>query len=279
MFERRPFPLKIYNLKCPNCGATLTTDIKSNYAKCDYCGNEFHISEQTENGTKQPTDSEKENSFQKEAEAKPEHSSKEKASAAYQEKCKKSRTRELIIVSLLILIGLVLSFFFDKNTPQDIVPKTDLHRFFTELSPDSTPQTVEALAQKHKLHFFRTEKAVNSATANITCYKVAKTMETALDKQGSHAETVEIEFDLAKDNVFRLAVYSDPDHIVSHALLFKYGTYYSLSAEKAQATDIAGYYYYNNSLRSAPGEQETHPPYLKCADAKEALKKIYTYRK
>ena len=103
-------------------------------------------------------------------------------------------------------------------------------------------------------------------------------METALDKQGAHGETVEIEFDLAKNNAFRLAVYSDPEHIISHALLFKYGTYYSLSAEETQK-DATGYYYYNNSLRSTPGEQKSHPPYLKCADAAEALKRIYTYRK
>ena len=43
--------------------------------------------------------------------------------------------------------------------------------------------------------------------------------------------------------------------------------------------DIAGYYYYNNSLRSSAGDQNTRPPYVKCADAAEALKKIYTYKK
>ncbi|MBR4908843.1 MAG: FYDLN acid domain-containing protein [Acidaminococcaceae bacterium] len=138
--------MRIYNLKCPNCGATLTTDVKNNYAKCDYCGNEFHISEEMENKTKEPADSKKKDAAQKEAEAKPERSSDIKASTAYQEKRKMSRTSELIIVSLLILTGLVLSYLFDKNTPQDIVPKTDLHRFFMELRPDSTPQTIEALA-------------------------------------------------------------------------------------------------------------------------------------
>ena len=271
--------MKIYNLKCPNCGATLTTDVKNNQARCEYCGNEFYISEKTENETKEPAGNEKKEAAQQETAAKSEHASDLKASAADPEKRKRSRIRDVIIVSLIVITGLALSLVFDKKAPGDIVPKTDLHRFFTELSPDSTPQTVEALAQKHKLHFFRTEKAVNSATANITCYKVAKTMETALDKPGAHGETVEIEFDLAKNNAFRLVVYSDPDHIVSHALLFKYGTYYSLSAEEPQAKDTAGYYYYNNSLRSAPGEQKAHPPYLKCEDAAEALKKIYTYRK
>ena len=271
--------MKIYNLKCPNCGATLATDVKNNQARCEYCGKEFLISKETENETKQPAGNENRDSVQKEAEAKPERPSDIKASTADAEKQKKSRTRELIIVSLIVLTGLVLSLVFDEKTPQDLVPKTDLHRFFMELHPDSTPQTVEALAQKHKLHFFRTEKAVNSDTANITYYKVAKAMETALEKQGAHAETVEIEFDLAKNNAFRLAVYSDPDHIVSRALLFKYGTYYSLSAKEPQANNATGYYYYNNSLRSAPGEQKTHPPYLKCTDAAEALQKIYTYRK
>ena len=271
--------MKIYNLKCPNCGATLTTDVKNNQARCEYCGNEFLISEKTENETTQPAGNEKKDAAQKKTEAKSGHAADIKASTADQERRKRSRIRDVIIVSLIVVTGLALSLVFDKKTPQDIVPKTDLHRFFLELSLDCTPQTVEALAQKEKLHFFRTEKAVNSGAADIAYYKVAKTMETALDKQGAHAETVEIEFDLAKNNAFRLAVYSDPDHIVSHALLFKYGTYYSLSAEESQAKDVAGYYYYNNSLRSAPGEQKAHPPYLKCADAAEALKKIYTYRK
>ena len=40
--------MKLYNFKCPNCGATLTTDVKSHHARCEYCGNEFHISEETE---------------------------------------------------------------------------------------------------------------------------------------------------------------------------------------------------------------------------------------
>ena len=104
-------------------------------------------------------------------------------------------------------------------------------------------------------------------------------MDITLGKQDVNAETVEIEFDIAKKNAFRLAVYSDPEHIVSHALLFKYGTYYNLSAEETQAKEKAGYYYYNNSLRSSSGEQKTYPPYLKCADAVEALKMIYTYKK
>ena len=201
------------------------------------------------------------------------------SSAASQEENKESRSRDFIIIFLFIIVGVALSLLFDKKTPQDIVPKTDLHRFFMELRLDSTPQDIETLAQKHKLHFFRTEKAVNSDTANIIYYKVAKTNETALDKQGEHGETVEIEFDATKNNAFRLAVYADPEHIVSRALLFKYGSYYSLSAEDTKAKDVAGYYYYNNSLRSAAGEQKTHPPYLKCADAVEALKHIYTYKK
>ena len=271
--------MKIYNLKCPNCGATLATDVKNNHARCEYCGNEFYISEDTENEARQLDGNEKRETAQKEAEVKPEHSSDINPSAVDPEKRKQSRVRDLIIVSLIILAGLFLSRILDAEKPQDTVPKTDLHRFFTELRPDNTPQNVEALAQKHKLHFFRTEKAVNSDTANITYYKIAKTMETALNKQGAHAETVEIEFDMTKNNAFRLAVYSDPEHISGRALLFKYGSYYSLSADETQAKDTAAYYYYNNSLRSAPGEQKTHPPYLKCADAAEALKKIYTYRK
>ena len=40
--------MKLYNFKCPNCGATLTTDVKNHHARCEYCGNEFQISEETE---------------------------------------------------------------------------------------------------------------------------------------------------------------------------------------------------------------------------------------
>lgn len=267
--------MKIYHLKCPNCGATLATDVKNNRARCEYCGNEFYISEETE----KPANEAHQETGGKNAAVLAESASKEKHSEEDANRKRKSRARDLLIVALFVIVGLALNFLFDKESPRDIVPKTDVHRFFMELRPDSTPQNVEALAQKHNLHFFRIDKAVNSAAANINYYKIAKTSEGVLNKQGAPAETVEIEFDLARNNAFRLAVYSDPEHIVGRALLFKYGTYYSLSAEETQAKEAAGYYYYNNSLRSAPGEQQTHPPYLKCADAAEALKKIYTYRK
>lgn len=262
--------MKIYSLKCPNCGATLATDVKNNRARCEYCGNEFYISEETQNAADKDRQ-EDEGKVLTERAPEEGHPPEEPKGG------RSSHTRELLIFSLFLIVGLALNFLFDKESPRDIVPQTDLHRFFIELQPDSTPQQVEALAKKHKLYFFRIEKASNSETTNISYYKIAKTGETALNKQGAHAETVEVEFDMAKNNAFRLAVYSDPDHIVSRAILFQYGTYYSLSAEAEQ--DMAGYYYYNNSLRSAPGDKQTNPPYLKCANAVEALKKIYTYRK
>jgi len=271
--------VKIYDLKCPNCGATLTTDVKNNYARCEYCGNEFHISEEKENTAKRSDRNDGKDAVKDNIKSLPETKAETQSSAASTGERKKEHSRDFIIIFLFIIVGVALSLLFDKKTPQDIVPKTDLHRFFMELRLDSTPQDAETLAQKHKLRFFRMEKAVNSDTANIIYYKVAKTNETALDKQGEHGETVEIEFDAEKNNSFRLAVYADPEHIVSRALLFKYGTYYSLSTEDMKAKEIAGYYYYNNSLRSAAGEQNTHPPYVKCADAAEALKKIYTYKK
>ena len=263
--------LNIYNLKCPNCGATLTTDVKNNHARCEYCGNEFYISEKTA----KPAGNENQDTVKKEPTVLTERTSEDSRPAGDSIMQKSSDNHELLIFFLFLIVGLALNFFFDKESPRDIVPKTDLHRFFMELHLDSTPQNVEALAQKYKLHFIRIEKAVNSDTADINCYKIAKTIEAALDKQDVPAETVTIEFDMAKNNAFRLAVYSDPDHIVSRAILLHYGTYYSLSAEETQAKEVAGYYYYNNSLRSAPGEQKTHPPYVKCADAAEALKMIY----
>ena len=268
----------IYNLKCPNCGATLTTDAKNNYAKCQYCGNEFMISEDTESCTKHPSRDKDKGAAENEAKVSRKNPFTKKETAN-PEKRKTSRVRDFIIVFLIVMAGLALSLLLDKETPKDTVPKTDLHRFFMELRLDSTAQDVETLAQKHKLHFFRTEKAVDSDTANIIYYKVAKTNETALNKQGEHAETVEIEFDMTKDNAFKLAVYTDPEHITARALLFKYGTYYSLSSEDTKTNAFAGYYYYNNSLRNSAGEQKTHPPYLKCPGAVETLKKIYTYKK
>ena len=256
--------MRLYNLKFPNCGATLMTNVKSRYAKCQYCGNEFIISEDTEGDAEKSTRDKTKDTAEKET--------------ANPEKRRASRARDFIIVFLIVAAGLALSLLLDKEKPQDIVPKTDLHRFFMELRLNSTAQDVETLAQKHKLHFFQTEKAINSDTANVLFYKVAKTNETALNKQGEHAETIEIEFDMTKDNAFKLAVYKDPEHITAHVLLFKYGTYYSLSAEDTKTNEFAGYYYYNNSLRSATDEQKTHPPFLKCENAAEALKKVYTYK-
>ena len=270
--------MKIYNLKCPNCGATLTTDVKNNYAKCQYCGNEFKISEDTEADEKHPS-REKEKDAAENKAKEPGKNPVTQRENTNPEKRKASRVRDFIIVLLIVTAGLALSLLFDKEKPQDIVPKTDLHRFFMELRLDSTAKDVETLAQKHKLHYFRTEKMVNSETANVIYYKVAKTNETVLYKQGGHAETVEIEFDMTKDNAFKLAVYTDPEHITARALLFKYGSYYSLSADNTEIKEYAGYYYYNNSLRSAAGEQKSHPPYLKCTDSAEALKKVYTYKK
>ena len=270
--------MKIYNLKCPNCGATLTTDVKSKHAKCQYCGNEFMISEDAKADEKQSASDKAKEAAEKGTEV-PEKRPVAQKETANPEKRKASRVRDFIIVFLIVTAGLALSLLLDKEKPQDIVPKTDLHRFFMELRLDNTAKDVETLAQKYKLHYFRTEKMINSETANVIYYRVAKTNETVLNKQGGHAEMVEIEFDMTKDNAFKLAVYTDPEHITARALLFKYGTYYSLSTEEAKTNDFAGYYYYNNSLRSAPGEQEKHPPYLKCANATEALKKVYTYKK
>ena len=271
--------MKIYNLKCPNCGATLSTDVKNNYAKCDYCGNEFVISDDMETEAKQPDRNGDKSAAKNKAGTKPKHTSGSEISAKNTEINKKSRSRDLIIIALFALIGLILNFCLDKEGPQDIVPRTDLHRFFMELRPDCTPQNVETLAQKHKLHFFRTEKAVNATEADTIYYKIAKTNETVLDKKGEHGETVEIEFDAVKNNAFKLAVYADPEHITGRAVLLRYGSYYSLSSEEHKTKNSASYYYYNNSLRSTPGEQKTHPPYLKCTDAVEALKYIYTYKK
>ena len=120
---------------------------------------------------------------------------------------------------------------------------------------------------------------MNTADANILYYKIAKTNETALNKKDAVGETIEIEFDMTRQNALLWAAYADPEHIVSRALLFNYGTYYSLSAEKEKQKELAGYYFYNNSLRSAPDSKSTALPYLKCKNATEALKWIYTYKK
>ena len=271
--------MEIYNLKCPNCGATLSTDVKNNRAKCEYCGNEFVISDDTGTAAKQPDDKDNIKTTDNNGQSESEHEPLKQVSTAGPEKKKRSRIQDFLIVFCIIATGLALSLMFDKERPQDIVPATDLHRFFMELDPNSTPSQAEALAKKHNLHFFKIEKAVNTADANTLYYKIAKTNETALNKKGEHGETVEIEFDATRNDTLMWAVYSDPEHIVSRAILFRYGTYYSLSTDKSRQKDVTGYYFYNNSLRSNPDSKNTGLPYLKCTDAKEALKKIYTYKK
>jgi len=263
--------LKVYNLKCPNCGATLATDVKNRRARCEYCGNEFMISDETENTGK-------DTGINDSKAGQPPEKGPASDKIPVRSR-KKSHSRDLLIVFVFVIAGLMLSLAFDKENPGDIVPKTDLHRFFMEVRTSSTPRDVESLAQKHKLHFFRTEKAVNSGAADTVYYKFAKTNETALDRQGAHGETIEMEFDISNNNAFKWAAYTDPEHIVSRAVLFRTGPYLSLSLNAAVQKEAEGYYYYNNSLRSTADGKNTHPPYLKCTDAVEALKRIYTYKK
>lgn len=105
--------MKLYNFKCQNCGATLTTDVKNHHARCEYCGNEFHISEETEtsaghdnqeDGKKTPT-------------VLTERTSEEVSTAGDSERQKKSGSRDFLIVALFLIIGLAINFFFDKEAP------------------------------------------------------------------------------------------------------------------------------------------------------------------
>lgn len=146
--------VKIYNLKCPNCGATLTTDVKNNHARCEYCGNDFYITEETE----KPAGNESQDTVRKNPTVQMKRTSEDNHPADDSKIQKNSDGHEKLIFFLFLIIGLTLNFFLDKESPRDIVPKTDLHRFFMELQLDSTPQNVEALAQKYKLHFIRLER-------------------------------------------------------------------------------------------------------------------------
>lgn len=101
--------MKIYNLKCPNCGATLSTDVKNKAAKCDYCGNEFIISEDSENAD------ESKNAVSKEVAPKPQnHLSEEINAPSNPPKRKKSRTKDYLIVFTIIIVGLILNYIFDR---------------------------------------------------------------------------------------------------------------------------------------------------------------------
>ena len=105
--------MKLYNFKCPNCGATLTTDVKSHHARCEYCGNEFHISEETETSAGQDNHDD----GKKTPTVLPERTSEEVSTAGNSERQKKSGSRDFLIVALFLIIGLALIFFFDKESP------------------------------------------------------------------------------------------------------------------------------------------------------------------
>ena len=105
--------MKIYNLKCPNCGATLTTDVKNNYAKCQYCGNEFMISKDTESDEKQSDRNKGKDAAEKETNVS-EMYPVEQREASNQRKRKTSRIRDFIIVFLIVTAGLALSLLLDK---------------------------------------------------------------------------------------------------------------------------------------------------------------------
>ena len=122
--NRKAVPvLKIYNLKCPNCGATLSTDVKNNRARCEYCGNEFYIAEAKDNDTKQPERNEKTDDVQAKQDSQQEHAAAANTAAGGAEENSNSHFRDFIIVFFFIMVGVALSLLFDKKRLRTLCPK------------------------------------------------------------------------------------------------------------------------------------------------------------
>ncbi|MBQ9635352.1 MAG: hypothetical protein IJV12_03960, partial [Acidaminococcaceae bacterium] len=78
-------------------------------AKCDYCGNVFIISEDSENAD------ESKNVVGKEVAPKPQsHLSEENNAPNNPPKRKKSRTKDYLIAFTIIIVGLILNYIFDR---------------------------------------------------------------------------------------------------------------------------------------------------------------------
>ena len=193
------------------------------------------------------------------------------------------------LLCLLIILSAYLIYYYYLREPLDIksasldsakaaqivIPADNLQRLFLELKTDITVEEVESAVKKYDLKLAKMEFENTSTTKDELCYKIGKTDNSVKFSTDHPEESINIYFDKGNNNRFMLAAYFNIKYYPTSALLYSYGHFNAfreiLSSEN---TDKPGFYYYNYEL-----SYEKNPPYIKCSDGKEALLRMFAFKR
>lgn len=128
--------MKIYYIKCPNCGAGLAYEYDSTQLHCDYCGTTFHIDESLENEDRKEENIETSNERLKDEEIREEYI---KASIDDTHR-NTSKVLKLLLCALLIFIVI---WFFNNHKEEEEETVTITPTPVVTPTPTPTPTPIE----------------------------------------------------------------------------------------------------------------------------------------
>lgn len=286
--------MKLIEIKCPNCGADLHVSPKAKSAKCEYCNHDFVIDDEIIKVEHYLKDAEQAGyEFEKgrqraiqetlAAEEQSDTIDSSGSNNASVEECEEKGGFSIFpyVMGILCVVLVYVTFFSsdegNKKSAETVpavqvtIPNDGLQKLFMELKFETTMSDVEKLAKKYNM---KISKAEYNGSLN---YKIGATEEAASFARGSNGDYIEFVFDSRNDFAFMFAQYHKRDKY-SSAILFQYGSYFDLRSNKIDEGK-KGYYYYNADLAGKMNEKDPHPPYERCYSAKEALTRIYTFKK
>ena len=189
---------------------------------------------------------------------------------------------------LIILIAFLTHYYYFREevdvksvsldsvkAAQLVIPADNLQRLFLELNTNVTVDEIETAAQKYNLKLAKMELEYSSAPKGELYYKIGKTDNSVSFSTDHSEESIDIHFDKGNNNKFMIAAYFNINYYPASALLYNYGHFTAFREITSSAkTDKPGFYYHNYELR-----YKENPPYIKCNDAKEALLRMFAFKK
>ena len=193
------------------------------------------------------------------------------------------------LLCLLIILSAFLIYYYYLREPLDIksasldsakaaqivIPADNLQRLFLELNTDITVEEVESSVKKYDLKLAKMEFENTSTTKGELCYKIGKTDNSVKFSTDHPEESINIYFDKGNNNRFMLAAYFNIKYYPTSALLYNYGQFEAFrEIVSSENTDKPGFYYHNYEL-----SYEKNPPYIKCSDGKDALLRMFAFKR
>lgn len=193
------------------------------------------------------------------------------------------------LLCLLIILSAFLIYYYYLREPVDIksasldsakaaqivIPADNLQRLFLELNTDITVEEVESAVKKYDLKLAKMEFENTSTTKGELCYKIGKTDNSVKFSTDHPEESINIYFDKGNNNRFMLAAYFNIKYYPTSALLYNYGHFEAFrEIGSSENTDKPGFYYHNYEL-----SYEKNPPYIKCSGGKEALLRMFAFKR